>query len=1412
MDISRNKFSNIVCVIFSAILLLLFFLSIETGFGITNKVSSAIIAGVLCAVIVGLAFILNKLFKKITQGKSINENLFFTVGIIVSSLIFVAVRLLIISDIISVPMQLGNVYENAKIAASGSVYVDLKDIDAVMSTILSLFLKLLGNTYFPIIIVQFIIAVLAYVFLLFGIKNLIGKFAAFLACFGYAAVPVFFNSIATDTADNLILMIFTFSIFLSSLYVNRVENKGANAFISILYGILLGIFGLYTHLYLCILVMPLIVLCECASEETVKKVVNSLMLILGSVIGFALPLLLGNFLISGKGVMGFADDLMAVFNARTNINIDTGLLASIVSQKWIFVLMIICVFYCFLFWRNRDDAAHIITAFFILFTVQLALTSGDGREAYSYIYMISLLAIAGYGLYDLGYEDDYVKVSRIEDDMAPAVVMSIGSKVINTEEQANNIINEQVKGGFFSDAMAKNEDLEYDTSGTDDENNEDYLSVLADNIDNKTDKDAPLSDGSDSEDNIPFYARQNIKEEVEENKEEKESGLKSEEESVFSYDSVESYNDLSNGENEKEKPASNTNIFGEVIEEKPADEARENIKESKEETSSFKSGVAGDNASTSGWRANSFFDWVSKPETGEEAADEDDHTQETQVGEGEGTAEDKKAVDTSKTAEVINPETEKTTTVEKENETDKSTVEKESKYSMPEERKTSDFGMNDVDFESLFNGTSIPPKFVRDDMYDSFGEDENIEDVTPEEDAVEETAEEPVEEVTEDNTDETDSKDKKAYVDTFFSYLYDESVFDQPIEMPEHKEKPEEKYVSNASKFADLELDLGFDAFDYVPEGGEETNTGSRENANAEGSEIANAENIGETAAGIAGVTLVAQNPVSTADTTETEKLAETVEKLAANDEFLFADTKQEVNSDSLFEESNFETEDTFAFEENKAETDDIFKFEESKPETEDTFKFEESKSEAEESFSFEESKPETEDGFTFEESKTVQNEEFTFDETPVNENDTFTFDENENVSKEEFSFDDAENVSNDSFKFDESEKDTSFDKPEPEKAVEPAKIENGAETAINEPKPDDSLDEGYGFDDSGNFRFEEMKDEEAFEEKPKEDPIDYEDEFDFDDLKFIRNSEPAWDNVSHDDFTIKADNKSDEALENEIYKALADFDKDDTEEISIEEQLQKKIDNDDNFSFEESLNKRLDAEEEALNDEFSYEKAFEKKLDAEEAIEKATQATNFPYEERLSEKIALEESINNSHELGNASVEDAINQKVETEDSIPDLSAGDDFSFQEAFEQKLDAEQSIEKAKIKTMLDEFGPDEAFNDLLFDEEAKLIEEAKVFDNTTDEKSIEAETSTAEPDTAADKTEVVKETDKIETEADKTENVSEGPKEEKTVEYIENPLPLPKKHVHRELDYGRSIPDVWMHYDIDVGKDNNFFDV
>lgn len=40
-------------------------------------------------------------------------------------------------------------------------------------------------------------------------------------------------------------------------------------------------------------------------------------------------------------------------------------------------------------------------------------------------------------------------------------------------------------------------------------------------------------------------------------------------------------------------------------------------------------------------------------------------------------------------------------------------------------------------------------------------------------------------------------------------------------------------------------------------------------------------------------------------------------------------------------------------------------------------------------------------------------------------------------------------------------------------------------------------------------------------------------------------------------------------------------------------------------------------------------------------------------------------------------------------------------------------------------------------------------------------------------------------------------------------YLENPLPLPKKHVHRQMEYQYEVKDEKMRYDVEVGEDDDF---
>lgn len=46
-------------------------------------------------------------------------------------------------------------------------------------------------------------------------------------------------------------------------------------------------------------------------------------------------------------------------------------------------------------------------------------------------------------------------------------------------------------------------------------------------------------------------------------------------------------------------------------------------------------------------------------------------------------------------------------------------------------------------------------------------------------------------------------------------------------------------------------------------------------------------------------------------------------------------------------------------------------------------------------------------------------------------------------------------------------------------------------------------------------------------------------------------------------------------------------------------------------------------------------------------------------------------------------------------------------------------------------------------------------------------------------------------------------------QEEKPRFIENPLPLPKKHVKKEMDYGYTVPEADMHYDVEIAEEDDF---
>ncbi|MBP5415590.1 MAG: hypothetical protein ILN61_10200 [Lachnospiraceae bacterium] len=1108
MDISRNKFSNAMCVLFTSVLLVLFCVCVGRKFGIANMVSRMIITGVYCGVVVGLAFVLNKTVKRfVSDGKRIDGDKAYLASMIVASILLVIVRLMVISDFIKVEFSKGTVYDMAKIGSDGRIYTGMTTVNSMFATLLSAMFKIFGNTYFPVYLTQTLLSVIAYALIVWSVKNIFGRFSSATVAVGMAVLPIFFRNIANDGSDCLLLLLFGIILWVSALYKNSIEQTEVKIVFSLFIGLLTGILALYSTLFMFAIVIPVIVLFNCNSEPTKDRVVNTFCMIFGHIFAFGLILILYSYLVEKSGVEGFVKLLMKHINYRFGFISNPEFILKIGDERGIFLLLILCVFYCVMFWRNEDDTAHIIIPFWVIIFAQMFFINVNNRPAYIMIFALCLLIIGGCGLYGLGSIDSPVRVTRIEDDMQPAEISSIDDKPV---------------------------------------------SVAA----------------------VRLAATEN---------------------SVQDPDIKES------------KP--------DVVIRPQQEEKSEEIK--------------------------------AEPEVKSEDPKTDQKSEELKT---------EPEIKTQEPMPIKEESTEETGTAELD-----SNPEEERKYNAPEVRKTSDFGMNDVDFESLFNGDTVPPKAVSKNIYDDVteevsdketGDEGGSEETSDENKEIEGTAADAGVNEGEDVINDI-SNDQKAYVDSFFGYLYDE---------------PQKQYVSHASNFADLDLDLGIDAFD---------------NLNVE--------------------------------TTKQEK----------------EEPEKEVNEP----------------EKDVQKPDDEI------------------------------SKPVAEDNSSLE-----------FNEEPVID----LAQDKPKVSWEDFSI----------------------------------------EESVSEPKKEiDNIESEFVFD----------FDEPAFEYKKGWEPIKSE-----------------YTDKANEMEVFKALTEADEAgsktESNENNFFVEDNESHNEDEFSIEEMLGKKIDEDEEFSYEDALKNKIENEEAQDLIGFSYEDALSKKLDVEEAIEKAKTKEEFSFEDALNEKIVTEESINVADHLGDISYVKAVEQKMTVEDGIKDNLGDEGFSFQEALEQKLDVERSIENAKNDEALAEFAGEELITDADFDFSGNGLNDRFVFEEAKEEQKSDISIETVETfsfdnseqpvikEQTEDAVDLIKEEklEEIETKSeeftfdDDTSNtmnaaVDSTKEEEKTeeikleeakpdevkpeeIEFIENPLPLPKKHVHREMDYGRVIPEAWMHYDVEINNTNNKYDI
>ncbi len=595
MDISRNKFSNAMCVLFTSVLLVLFCVCVGRKFGISNMVSRMIITGVYCGVVVGLAFVLNKTVKKfISEGKRLDGDKAYLVATVIASILFVVVRLLVISDFIKVEFSKGTVYDMAKIGSDGKIYIGMTTVNSLFATLLSAMFKIFGNTYFPVYLTQTLLSLIAYALIVWSAKNIFGRFSSATVAVGMAVLPIFFRNIANDGSDCLLLLMFGIILWVSALYKNSIEQTEVKIIFSLFIGLLTGMLALYSTLFMFAVIIPVIILLNCNSEPTKDRIVNTFCMIFGHIFAFGLILILYSYLIEKSGVEGFVKLLMKHINYRFGFISNPAFILKIGDERGIFLLLILCVFYCVMYWRNEDDTAHIIIPFWVIIFAQMFFINVNNRPAYIMIFALCLLMIGGCGLFGLGSIDSPVRVTRIEDDMQPAEISSIDDKPVSVAAvrlaAENSVPDPDVKESkpdvvIRPQEEEKAEEVKSESEATVNEQKPEP-DQKAEEVKNepaiKTEESVPLKEEKTEDINTADQSINNAEEERKYNAPEVRKT------SDFGMNDVD-FESLFNGETVPPKAVSK-NIYEDVIEEEAADE--EAIKETSDDNEEIEGTVA----------------------------------------------------------------------------------------------------------------------------------------------------------------------------------------------------------------------------------------------------------------------------------------------------------------------------------------------------------------------------------------------------------------------------------------------------------------------------------------------------------------------------------------------------------------------------------------------------------------------------------------------------------------------------------------------------------------------------------------------------------------------------------------------------------------------------------------------------
>lgn len=381
----------------------------------TTEREALYISIVAIAIVILLAYLLWALFRRNEISCSNNTKSIFTVvSCIFIIALFLGLRIydynkVSLLNLTSSPYYL--LYKNAEIGSNGLVYSNYNSLEDTFSSILSIFMKLLGNSAFSLVMCQTVILFVCLVILFFSVAKVFGRIEAVVTVLGVAVLPAFIN--CAYLVDTLVVRLFLFAFLFgvisicSNAYTNHVLCEVTSLFV----GLAIGAIYTYDSAVIVLLIIAVAMIFEASNIKLYRRLISFALLLISFGVMFFFDACIEMFLGKTDIALGIANSIV---QSRMQGSFSTDFAMSLISIDFIGIVLAIALMYFAIMFVVNGNRTYIAVLMLLYLFFEASFYRGISVDYYQYLCIICLLIIAGSSIRSIFLTDSKsVKVEEV---------------------------------------------------------------------------------------------------------------------------------------------------------------------------------------------------------------------------------------------------------------------------------------------------------------------------------------------------------------------------------------------------------------------------------------------------------------------------------------------------------------------------------------------------------------------------------------------------------------------------------------------------------------------------------------------------------------------------------------------------------------------------------------------------------------------------------------------------------------------------------------------------------------------------------------------------------------------------------------------------------------------------------------